>query len=220
MKRRICIYSFIVLFGLLLFASCDDRGPETISDYDVVYTNYDNKEDFSKVKTYHMPDSVVFILSKDDYGVVNHNYDQTLLESVKSNLDALGWTEVPYEDLGTVEPDVFVTVSAITATWVQQYWYDDWWDYWDWYPFYPDWGWGPGYYPWFGYPVYYTTYDTGTVFIEMTDPSKTDQNKKQIPVIWVGAINGLLEGSQVNQRIQKNVDQAFYQSPYLKGDIN
>lgn len=220
-KRGLYLNLLAVIVAVFAFIGCEDRGPEYISDYDVVYTNYDTGKQFGEVKTYQMPDTVIFLVPKDDQSLLSHSYDQTLLASVKENLDALGWTQLTKQEEGVVEPDLFVTISAVTTTWVNQYWYDDWWDWWGWYPgFYPGWGWGSGYYPWYGYPMYYTTYDTGTVFIEMLDPSKNTNEEEKIGAVWVGVINGLLEGSNINARIQTNVDQAFKQSPYLHGTTN
>jgi hypothetical protein len=173
--------------------------------------------DFSTVKTYQLIDTLMFLTPNGkSMGSLTHNFDEVVLDRVKSNLDDLGWTMITPAEEGVVEADIVVTVSSITTTYINQYWYDDWWYYWDWYGgFYPGWGWGPGYYPWYGYPMYYTTYDTGTVFIEMINPKQQMSADKKIPIVWVGLVNGLLEGSNINARINKNIDQAFMQSPYL-----
>ena len=54
--------------------------------------------------------------------------------------------------------------------------------------------------------------------IDMLDPRKADEDSKRIPVMWTGVINGILAGSQayLDERVEKNVDQCFMQSPYLK----
>lgn len=216
-KYVITLILCVMSVPLLLLTSCEDRGPEYISDYDVVYTNHQSSMDFSTVKTYQLIDTLMFLTPNGkSMGSLTHNFDEVVLDRVKSNLDDLGWTMITPAEEGVVEADIVVTVSSITTTYINQYWYDDWWYYWDWYGgFYPGWGWGPGYYPWYGYPMYYTTYDTGTVFIEMINPKQQMSADKKIPIVWVGLINGLLEGSNINARINKNIDQAFMQSPYL-----
>lgn len=49
----------------------------------------------------------------------------------------------------------------------------------------------------------------------LVDPNQesTDGSKR---VAWTGAINGLLSGTYDISRIEKGIDQAFAQSPYLK----
>ena len=45
-----------------------------------------------------------------------------------------------------------------------------------------------------------------------------DTSAAELPLRWIGAMNGLLEGSNqgVSVRIVNNIDQMFKQSPYLK----
>jgi hypothetical protein len=39
-----------------------------------------------------------------------------------------------------------------------------------------------------------------------------------VPIVWIGVINGLVEGSQasINARVLTDIDQAFTQSEYLQ----
>jgi hypothetical protein len=48
----------------------------------------------------------------------------------------------------------------------------------------------------------------------MTYPSGVRDN--EVPVIWLGALNGLLQGSDANlvNRINTNLNQAFLQPPF------
>jgi hypothetical protein len=57
---------------------------------------------------------------------------------------------------------------------------------------------------------------SGSVLLQMTHPDGMGGNDN-IPVVWTGVFNGLLQGSQesINQRISQTIDQAFNQSPYL-----
>ncbi|MDC1105604.1 DUF4136 domain-containing protein [Prolixibacteraceae bacterium] len=219
-KRGLYLNFLALIVTIFAFIGCENRGPEYISDYDVVYTNYDTGKQFSEVQTYQLPDTVIYLVPKEDQEDIDHKYDEFLLTAIKENLDALGWQQIPKDQEGTVDADLFITVSALRTTWINQYWYEDWWFWWGNYSgFYPGWGWGSGYYPWYGFPVYYTTYDTGTVFIEMLDPTKNTEEEGQISSVWVGVVNGLLEGSNIKGRIESNIDQAFTQSPYLKSTI-
>ena len=98
-----------------------------------------------------------------------------------------------------------------------------------WYPYYPGWGWDwywywdPGwgwYYPPYYYPSYpyYSTYKTGTLLLEMMNPKDYDviDGDTVMRVYWHGALNGVLEGSDIKQRTIKGIDQIFEQSPEIK----
>jgi hypothetical protein len=115
--------------------------------------------------------------------------------------------------------DLFVLPSAVGATtWVLYSYYPSY-PYWGWYP---GWGYYPAYGPgWgWGYPEYYTatSYSTGTIFIDMVDPSAADPNTTTMPARWTAALSGLLGASSTptSDRITRAIDQAFTQSPYLK----
>ena len=60
-----------------------------------------------------------------------------------------------------------------------------------------------GFYPW---PAGYT-FTLGSLIATMSDQHDS--------AVWMGAINGLVEGSNINNRIGKGIDQMFLQSPYL-----
>ncbi len=198
--------------ALALF-SCTPSSPEYVSDYDVVYTNNDKNYDFSQVNTYFLPDSVVHIVPEGE--TPDHRFDAQILQSLKSNLDALGWTRLSPE--GPDKADVVIMATASEQAYgscAAYCWYCDW----GWYPgwgYYPP-SWGPGW-GW-GYPgdIVCTSYSTGTVFVSITEPDEARSDT--LPVVWVGILNGLLEGSDanINGRISKNIDQMFIQSPYLK----
>lgn len=51
----------------------------------------------------------------------------------------------------------------------------------------------------------------------MLDPDKTPAQEMEIPAIWAGVINGLLQGrdQSIILRVSDLVEQAFDQSPYL-----
>ncbi|ULQ54081.1 DUF4136 domain-containing protein [Flavihumibacter fluvii] len=214
MKKTIALS--VGLFSILLMAivpACTPSAPDYIEDYDVVYTNEKKGYDFSTVNTYFLPDTVVFSDPGGSGG--DHKYDATILASLKSNLDALGWTQL--SESGPESADVVVLPSGSTQQYASCAAYC-WYCYWGWYPgwgYYPP-AWGPGY-GW-GYPssVVCASYNTGTISVAITDPNKATTDT--LPVVWIGVLNGLLEGSEteIMSRIDKNIDQMFLQSPYLK----
>ncbi len=74
--------------------------------------------------------------------------------------------------------------------------------------------WGP-YYPWS--PVSLFSYRSGSIVIDMLDPSNVAEASNKIPVIWSGIVDGVIAGSQnsILQRADKQIKQCFVQSPYL-----
>lgn len=204
----------LLWFLTVALIGCYPGGAEYIDEVDIVYTNYDNSYDFGTVKTFSLPDKVVEITGESiDNGTepeyVDPVYATVILDNLRKNLTALGWQEVNKSNT----PDVIILPSVTTTTNI--YFYYDWW-YWNWY--YP--GWGPGwgwYYPGYYYPAYATGYRSGSLFVQMTD-TKVSRLNGNVPVRWSAIVNGLLEGGteSINDRLQKTIDQAFIQSPYLK----
>ncbi|PWJ34189.1 DUF4136 domain-containing protein [Sediminitomix flava] len=211
---------YLIVASALFFVSCYPDEPDNISELDIVGTTFDPEYDFSEIETYFLPDSVVHIedLTRSSNNVnITRDIDDVILETVKENLDALGYMELETED--TSQVDVVIQVSAFSTTNTSIFDPYDWWGYWGWYPGwggYPGYGPGWGYfYPW-GPPIIYS-YSTGTVLIEMVDPNNPMTNDEEVPLVWLAAINGLLSsnpGSNQN-RVVNAINQAFEQSPYL-----
>ena len=115
-----------------------------------------------------------------------------------------------------------VTISG-TAFATPTFSYNSWGNYWGWYPGWDWFGWGGvwgGWYPWYPWYSggYYYAYDKGTVVIDMLDAKKADKETKRVPVLWTGMVDGILAGNQnyLAERLEKNINQCFIQSPYLK----
>jgi Domain of unknown function (DUF4136) len=194
MKKNILYYLGIIF----LMVSCYPDDTMYYEDTDLVYTNYTETFDFESKGTYAMPDKIVKVTSNlaegENPDYVQEPYNTQILNTIKSNMTALGWTEV--EDPANADLTLFPAVWTNTTV---VYWQD----YWCWYYYYCGWGW---YYP------SYSTYTTGTMVMglvasgaEYVEPS----------VVWTGAINGLLSGSYDLSRVNNAIDQAFKQSPYL-----
>jgi hypothetical protein len=203
----------------VVLSSCYPGGPTDLSELDVVVTSYDVDFDFTKPKTYALPDSVAHLGDPSEPGYVDlpRTYDALILQRIEAEMNAFGWTrEMSPETNGA---DVFVLPSAVGATtWVLTSYYPGYGG-WGWYPgwgYYP--GWGPGW-GW-GYPPYYsaTSYKTGTLFIDMVDPNAADADEMTIPVRWTGTLSAVLGSSSVgaDDRITRGIHQAYEQSPYLR----
>jgi hypothetical protein len=210
---------FMILAIPFLLLSCYPGGPEYVEDMDLVATKYDSTFDFSKVNTYIMPDTVMPVFDPDhpeDADPINKQKQKLILDEMVKQLTQLGW-ERKFDTIDGY-PDMYITLTAFTNTTVN-YYYDYWYYWWGYYPYWPPY-WGGGgyypYYPWGGAYVY--TYTTGTVLTQMMDPNNTADIEERIPVVWIGAINGLAEGTDqyINERIERGISQMFKQSPYLR----
>jgi hypothetical protein len=225
MKRKLILYKnkllhFCILSLILLLVSCNPQGAETVEDLDIVGTAFSKNFNFSAVKTYYMPNEVLTIVDSSDQNsnvLLNTSFNQAILNQIVTNLNTLGYIRL--DTISTTQrPDVFVQVAALATTNTNIY-YDQWWDYWGNYysPYYPSYGYGygSGFYP---YPrLYASSYTTGTLIIEMTDPNNPNVNTNRIPSVWVASFQGLLSGSanSFQTRMEYGINQAFKQSPYL-----
>jgi hypothetical protein len=212
-KNKTKIFKTAILFAALfsmsvLVSSCFvDYGLDT-NNYDLVATNHNSSYDFGTVTKYALVDSVVH-MGEDE---VSHAYDNQIIQKVISKLDGLGWERV-YDSTATI-----TVMMATTSSTTVVYGSSSWWDYYSWYPgwsYYPyygsGWSWYYPYYP-SGYEYSYT-YSTGSLVVDLVDLSKGANN--QLPVQWIAVMNGLMTATDVTNRINSAIDQAFAQSPYL-----
>lgn len=211
MNRRILLGA---LFGAVIFLSgCYAYYEDSaeIQDLDLVATNYNKDFAFSSKKTYAMPDSVVLIDGEDYDGTTEYakpTYANAMLAAIKKGMAGYGWTLVDK----TANPDVILLPSVSQTTNIYYYYSYSYWG--SYYPGYPGgWGW---YYPGYYYPPVTSSYKTGTMLIQMTDPSSA-ASSDVLPVAWTAVVNGLAEGNaaSIQARIQTTIAQTFVQSPYL-----
>lgn len=190
------ILGLIIITVPAVFYSCYPGEALTPADTDIVTTFYNPDADFTSKNTFAMPDTVIQV-SKDGSqpADISHQFDQIILDRIAQNLVNLGYTRIA----DPADANVHVLPFVSSSTWVSGgcYWY---WGYW-----YP--------YPGYCYPMAYT-YTTGSLVMAMSDPNNTDDTT----ALWVAGINGLMSessGIDISSRINKNIDQAFTQSPYL-----
>jgi hypothetical protein len=191
----------IVLAGFLL-GGCYPEGAEYTDDLDVVITNYKEAYDFTAKSTYAMPDFIVKITGDLDGSdlptYIKDIYAIPILARIEQNMESLGYTRV---DVGA-DPELLLFPASWETTTIYYYY-----DYW--------YGWYGGWYGWYYPPVYGGSYTTGTMVMTLVDPGVEETTGN--PVIqWTGAINGLMTGTYNATRINKAIDQAFTQSPYLR----
>jgi hypothetical protein len=148
-----------------------------------------------------------------DCNEITHVFDDAILSEIRRNFEKLGYVRV--DTAAGETPDVALLVGALSSNnWVAYTYYP-----WSWY--YPYW---PPYYYWgIYYPYYPTTtvvnYPTGTLLMELVSLRDADPDQERIPSAWTASIAGLLAQSDdvdTVTRIDRSIDQAFAQSPYLK----
>lgn len=211
MKRFLSLRFILIALPALFLCSCYPEGPEYVEDLDVVYTTYDKAYDFQAAGTYAMPDQIVVDVERnDDTGEWEPEYmpdafAAPILARIEANMADKGWTRLDNDpDDGSPDPaaDVVLTPAAIkSTTYFYSYWYDWWYGgYWGWY-----------------YPPYVTvsSYTTGSMIMVIADPT-VESPINQSQAAWVAVANGLFVGDYDLDRVEKSIDQAFAQSPYLK----
>jgi hypothetical protein len=175
----------------------------TVQDYDVVTTLYDPNYDFTKDKTYSMPDSIFHIADEGEDDELTRKYDSYILDQVDSQMKLRGFRKITDP---TVElPDVVVILRAVSKTNYQAY-----------SSYYYGGYWGGWYYPWYGGTVVYS-YSTGSLLIDMLDADNINIEEEIYPTAWIAGINGLLGDTStgVKTRLSTSIGQAFVQSPYI-----
>jgi hypothetical protein len=208
------IYGLLsAVLSAMLFIGCYKEEVSYTSDLDLVITNYQKDFNFNIKSTFALPDSIVLMGDVDFDGTnrfAKPVYADDILSVIRSNMTQNGWREVAK----TANPDVIILPSV---TQVNEVFYYASSRYWTWYypNYYPNgWGW---YYPDYYFPPSRANYKTGSLFIQLTDPSNSAASD-QLPVVWTCIVNGLLQqnGANAHLRVVNTIGQAFKQSPCLK----
>jgi hypothetical protein len=207
MKRN--VLAWLGLPALLLLGCLKDPDFEQLSSNFVVVTKADSIANFSNYKTYYISDTLGLVSDNVNDTILIGTTAQALVNAVKQNLNARGYTFVPKG----AHPDIGVNLGIIKTTNVGVvypgwwYGYPGWWDPWYWGGYYPY------YYPW----SYYYVVETGTLIVDLID-QKNSNATHTMRVLWTAFAGGAL-GSDVNANVQRGVDainQSFTQSSYIK----
>ncbi|HWA33626.1 MAG TPA: DUF4136 domain-containing protein [Cyclobacteriaceae bacterium] len=205
-------YWGLLSITLIAFTSCHPEPP--VSDLVqnmAVQTNYDKTAAFSKYTTYAMPlDSIGQIYNADPGDtLITGDYATLITNTVKSNIDARGYTHVAR----TQSPDLSINVFVVRDYQVFQT------------VSYPGfYGGYPGYYypSYYGYGGYYgypyvSTYasQSGTLIIEAVDLNSRDINNN-VNVVWTAYIGDVISSVDRNTKTKEAIDQAFRQSAYFR----
>jgi hypothetical protein len=207
MKRK--VLQAVVTLAFLQYGCLKEPEYEQLSSNFVVATNTDSSAVFSAYKTYYISDSIAIINSNSTDTTLKNDNTKLLVDAVKQNMTARGFTFVPKGG----RPDLGLMLGVAKNSYVGVI-YSGWWDYYAgwWDPWY--WGWYyPYYYPW---ATYYSV-TTGTVVITMADLKNAPANQV-LRILWTGFAGGAV-GDNLSSNVQRGVDainQAFAQSPLVK----
>ena len=197
---------------LFLLSACNDY-PDDIdltTENLVVSTQYDTKVDFKSFNTFAIRDSIMVLNKKDSTIYLKSAIAGKIINEITSNLTALGYTKVDTSD----SPNLAINVSVLTQKFLTVSPYPGW--YWDYFPGYLDWwgGYWNGYYPYYPYyPSYMvSSYETGTLYIDMLDMKNASTANQKIPIVWSASIRGLVGMGYSDEKILQSVNQAFDQT--------
>jgi hypothetical protein len=209
MKKTLYLKLFGIVTTLALLSAvwaCYPGATRSVDESDVVFTFYDKGVDFGQIRTYAMPERV---FEREGSEETTDQFDSLILSEVAKQMSTLGYVREANPDVNGADALVVVSKARQTTTSVGWVPGGGWWPW-------PGWGWGPGWGWWYPYPVV-SSFTTGTVFIDMFDPNDTSQGVDQVPARWSAAMNGLVSSnaSTTTNRIIRDIDVAFRQSPYL-----
>lgn len=205
---------FISAAVLLLAACHKEPYPQDGDNGYLVYTSPGKDVNFKNYKTFDIADSLLVIGEKDKPVYSQSQSALALIQAYRINMEKAGFIYTP----SNPDADLGVQLTYVIKTERYVKYYDDpyWWlDY-------------PGYWPsgywgnWTGYyyprPVVYT-YTTNALLADIVNLTGEQDAGKPLEVLWTSYIGGPASSSlQLDiQRLTSAVDQAFVQSPYLKG---
>jgi hypothetical protein len=200
---------YLLTFCLVAFFACrkiPDTGKLSVSF--VVQTSKDLSANFANYKTYYISDTIFRHGTPDS--IWYDSDSKRLVDEVKSQMDARGYTFVPSNHLA---PDLGLGLTAIKDLNIGVIYPGWWWGYWG--------GcyWGycgyPPYYPWYGGGIVYSI-PTGTIILDMID-LKNASSEAKLTEIWGSVMSGGLgyTADDINLGVEA-IDQAFTQSPYVQ----
>ncbi|MGC1244386.1 MAG: DUF4136 domain-containing protein [Chryseosolibacter sp.] len=208
--RGITYFILIILAAIGWSCQTEPDSAELI-DQMVVSTNYDPDADFSAYTTYAIPtDTIGFVSNNSEDTIITSpesTYPRHVLNHIKANLDARGYTKVRRNE----NPDLGINVMVVNDFNVFQE------------VVYPNsYGYPGNYYSgYYGYGSYYYypyvntyAYNTGVLIIEVVDLKNRNQ-QNQVKVVWDAYLGDVYSTIDRNTQTEDAIEQAFIQSPYI-----
>ena len=207
---------FISALALLAIACHKEPYSQDSDGEYLVYTAPAKDVKFADFKTFDVADSVLVIGQTQKPYYSKSNNALALVQQYRINMEKRGFIYTPSNP--EAQLGVQLTYVEKTERFVRYYSDPYWWlDYPGYWPsnYWGNWtGW---YYP---YPVSYT-YTTNALITDIVDltPVTTEDSTKPLTIVWSAYIGGPASASISYdvQRMKESIDQAFVQSPYLKG---
>ncbi|MBR5274807.1 MAG: DUF4136 domain-containing protein [Bacteroidales bacterium] len=205
---------FISAAVLLLAACHKEPYPQDGDNEYLVYTSPGKDVNFKNYKTFDIADSLLIIGEKDKPVYSQSQNALALIQAYRINMEKAGFIYTPSNpdaDLG-VQVTYVINTERYVLHYNDPYWWLDYPGYW------PSGYWGN----WTGYyyprPVVYT-YTTNALMADIVNLTGEQDASQPLEVLWSSYIGGPASSSlQLDiQRMTSAVDQAFAQSPYLKG---
>jgi len=201
--------------------ACGDDDDDITGVVGAVTTYHDASFNFATLHTFAMPDTVIHFAPLTGTPLaVSREFDRTILDRVRGNLLARGYTQVSNPQ--TTTPNFVVLVGTTATENYNAYVSYSWFSY---YGYYTGWGWyAPGFgtdwgivYPWYA-DVGVTAYPRGSLLVTIVPTVTVNPLSKSITAAWVGAATALLgdqSAAVTSAVITGAIDEMFVQSPYL-----
>lgn len=191
--------------GLL---ACYPEQPTESGDFASIVTVYDTDFNFNTAATFYMPDSVVHLGPAGATDPFSRTYDSLIIARTAANMTVRGYVRTADSTTAhlTINPAVLVTndYNFESVDWCTAWGFV--WTCTGWVPDYPT-------------DVIGYEYSAGTVILPMaTLAGGIPPVVTAPPVVWIGALNGVLAGNtpgSLSSAIVSGIDQAFDQSIYL-----
>jgi hypothetical protein len=218
-----------ILFSslLVLLASCY-KTPEDINndDLDMTITIGDKTRNFTQYNTFTVDDTIKLVKilnggTVESDSVMGDSDAAYIMNELIKKMNTFGYTytaDTSLADLHIIAHamDVISEGSGVDC-YDPGYWYGYGGGY-----YYPGWGYPSYGYPWYGGCYSYSYFNRkGTIIWDLFD--RKNHNGTQIEVVWTASIIGVLnESGNLNKysRIDRGINEAFLQSPYLDKSSN
>lgn len=184
----------------------------------LVYTQKDASFEAGRYENYFIADSILLIDDAEEPQYLKGTEAEKIISRVALNMERAGYHRTDRKeeaDLGLQLSYIFDT-HYFTSYPYPSYW---WWGYpgyWD--PYY----WGSYWVGWdYSFPISYS-YSENSLLGEMVDLTARQEKGSKLNVVWNMYINGEVSGYRHfdSNRMQRGIDQAFYQSRYLNRNTN